>query len=164
MVSVFGLQQLPDPESAIASWTSALRPSGRLSVVYWPGVTEVEGPFAAIRDTVRPHVGVRDHSWEAGLVAAVNGSSGVVRRDEPASYPMSHPSAATFFEAITQHGSLRGFAMERGAEFVDGLRAEFLGRVPEGEWTHTPRARLIVAERAGRLLSTVDFGEIVTSG
>lgn len=147
VVSVFGLQQLPDPVGAMVAWTAALRAGGRLSVVFWPHVTESDGPFAAIADTLRPHVQASDRSWEAGLAGAVRGRGAVVSRDEALAYPMTHPSAAAFFEAFTRHGPLRGLATRRGEEFVAGLRAEFLRRAPEGEWTHSPRARLIVAER-----------------
>ncbi|WP_216843461.1 class I SAM-dependent methyltransferase [Phytoactinopolyspora alkaliphila] len=48
VVSVFGLQQLPDPEAALGAWVSALRPEGRLSVMYWPDTLEDDGPFAVL--------------------------------------------------------------------------------------------------------------------
>src|SRR5690606_30058917 len=35
VVSVFGLQQLPDPAAALGAWVGALRPGGRLSVMFW---------------------------------------------------------------------------------------------------------------------------------
>ena len=36
LFSVFGLQQLPDPEAAIAAWVNVLAPGGVAVVVYWP--------------------------------------------------------------------------------------------------------------------------------
>ncbi|AXB42514.1 class I SAM-dependent methyltransferase [Amycolatopsis albispora] len=135
VLSVFGLQQLPEPEAALAAWTAALRPGGRLSVVFWPGVVESEGPFAVMREALRPHVPPSDRSWEDRLTG--------FDRDEYVTHPMTHPDAATVFEAYVRSGPLRPLVTERGEEFVAGLREEFLRRAPSGEWTHHPRARLL---------------------
>jgi trans-aconitate methyltransferase len=147
VVSVFGLQQLPDPEQAIGSWAAALRPGGRLAVAYWPDASEPDGPFALMKQVLSPHRPAGDSSWEARLVPALAAQNATVERDERPSYPMSHPDAATFFDAYTRSGPLRPLAIARGAPFVDRLRQEFLGHAPQGEWTHHPRARLIVAHR-----------------
>ena len=48
VLSVFGLQQLPDPASALGAWVGALAPGGVAVVIYWPvgaGV-ETHGPWA----------------------------------------------------------------------------------------------------------------------
>jgi hypothetical protein len=147
-VSVFGLQLLPDPELAIRSWMAALRPGGRLSVVFWPGTTEHTGPFALISEVLRAHMPAGDRSWEARLPAVV-AEGATVDRDEDLSYPMSHPDAATFFDAFSRSGPLRALAITRGEAFIDQLRAEYLRRAPKGEWHHRPRARLLVAQRLG---------------
>jgi len=124
VVSVFGLQQLPDPPSAIRSWQAALAPGGRLSVVYWPGVNEDEGPFALLR-SLR---GGGPHPWESSLPG------------RELSFPMTHPDAATFFDESVHNGPLRWTPRA----VVDELRPEFIRRAPAGEWTHHPRARLLV--------------------
>lgn len=147
VVSVFGLQQLPEPEDAVRSWAAALRPGGRLSVVYWPHVTESDGPFARTARVVRRHVPSGDGSWEDRLVPALTATGAVVERDERVSFEMTHPDAAAFFEANTRSGPLRPLADDRGPEFVDRLRAEFLGGAPAGEWRHRPAARHLVARR-----------------
>jgi SAM-dependent methyltransferase len=149
VVSVFGLQQLPEPDLAIRSWLAALRPGGRLSVMYWPEVTESDGPFALMRTVLRAHVPAGDYSWEDRLVEAVVEQGAVVERDEQVSYPMSHANAREYFDAHCHSGPLRALALARPQSFVDQLREEFLRHAPAGEWHHRPRARLIVASRPG---------------
>ncbi|MFI6393689.1 class I SAM-dependent methyltransferase [Nonomuraea sp. NPDC050547] len=147
VVSVFGLQQLPEPDLAIRSWAAALCPGGRLSVVFWPGITEEDGPFALLADVLRARVPAGDSSWERRLLPASTAQGLVIERDEHLSYPMSHPDATTFFDAHTRSGPLRALATARGDAFVNQLREEFLRRAPAGEWHHQPRARHIVARR-----------------
>jgi SAM-dependent methyltransferase len=147
VVSVFGLQQLPEPDLAVRSWLAALRPGGRLSIMYWPEVTEADGPFALMRTVVRAHVPAGDYSWEDRLVEALTGQGAAVERDEQVSYPMSHPDARAFVDAYCDSGPLRALALARPARFVDELREEVLRHAPAGEWNHRPHARLIVARR-----------------
>jgi SAM-dependent methyltransferase len=147
LVSVFGLQQLPEPDLAIRSWAAALRPAGRLSVVFWPDVTELDGPFARLKEAVRVHVPARDSSWERRLVPSLTAQGAVVERDAQPSYPMSHPDAATFFDAQARCGPLRPLVTARGDAFRGQLRREFLRRSPVGEWHHRPRARHLVARQ-----------------
>ena len=142
MVSVFGLQQLPDPESAIRSWAGALTPGGRMCVVYWPGQPEDDGPFA-LMGTV---IGERsDYSWEDRLIATLD--EVVIERDELVSYPMTHPDAATYFDAADHAGPMRSLALARGDAYIAELRERFVDQAPAGEWTHHPRARLIAVRK-----------------
>ncbi|GAB3725848.1 hypothetical protein GCM10027598_44010 [Amycolatopsis oliviviridis] len=148
IVSVFGLQQLPEPDTALGSWAAALRPGGLLSVVYWPHSTEPGGPFTVLSDVLRERVPAGDRSWEERLVPALKDA--VLERDEPLSFPMVHPDADTFFTAHTRSGPMRPLASMRGEGFIAALREEFLRRAPEGEWRHRPFARHIVARAAER--------------
>ncbi|MFD5250328.1 class I SAM-dependent methyltransferase [Amycolatopsis sp. NPDC058340] len=143
IVSVFGLQQLPEPDAALRSWTGALRPGGVLSVVYWPHSTEAGGAFTVLSDVLRERVPAGDRSWEERLVPALEGAT--IERDEPLSFPMVHPDADTFFTAHTRSGPMRPLADARGEEFIAELREAFLRKAPEGEWRHRPSARHIVA-------------------
>ena len=145
VVSVFGLQQLPEPDAAIRSWVDALRPGGRLSVVYWPRDTEADGPFAVLAGVLGAH---GDDAWERRLVPAATAGGAVIERDDPLAHPMSHPDATTFFDAYTRCGPLRPLADARGEAFVARLRDEFVRHSPTGVWEHRPRARHIVARRA----------------
>lgn len=147
VVSVFGLQQLPEPDLAIRSWVAALAPAGRLSVVFWPSTTESDGPFALMSTVLRAHVPAGDSSWESRLVAAVTAQGATLDRDESPAFQMSHVDAPAFFNAFTESGPLRALATTRGAAFVNQLREEFLANAPTGEWNHRPRARLLVAHR-----------------
>jgi trans-aconitate methyltransferase len=138
VVSVFGLQQLPDPEQAISSWYDALRPGGQLSVVFWPSVVEQDGPFALMRDLLKPGPADPDPDFAEVLGDALD-------RDEPVIFPITYSDAATFFDAYSRSGPMRATAIARGDAFVDEVRRRFLERAPEGEWTHHPAARLITA-------------------
>jgi SAM-dependent methyltransferase len=137
VVSVFGLQQLPDPAHALRSWAAALRPGGLLSVVFWPGRTEETGPFALMGELLGREPG---RAWEDGLTAGLAG----VERDELVPHPITHPDAATCFDAHIRSGPLRPLADEKGPAFVERLRAGFLRRAPAGEWVHRPVARHLV--------------------
>ncbi len=141
VVSVFGLQQLPDPAQALRSWTAALRPGGRLSVVFWPGQAERDGPFALMSEILGR---TPDRTWEDGLTDGLP-----VERDEEVPHPITHPDAATCFDAHIRSGPLRPLAEEKGPELVERLRAEFLRRAPDGEWTHHPVARHVVVRVPG---------------
>ena len=147
VVSAFGLQQLPEPDLAIQSWAAALRPAGRLSIVFWPDATELDGPFALIAEVVRAHAPAGDSSWENALVAAMTARGLTVERDEHLSYPVSHPNATAFFDAYNRSGPLRTLAIAEGDTVIKEIREEFLRRAPTGEWNHRPRARLITARR-----------------
>lgn len=147
VVSVFGLQQLPEPDLAIRSWAATLRSGGQLSVVFWPGATEVDGLFACLADVLRAHVPARDASWEQRLAPTLTACGTRIERDDRPAHPMSHPDAATFFDAIVGFGPLRPLATARGNRFIGVLREEFLRRAPAGTLHHRPRARHIVARR-----------------
>ncbi|RZU18384.1 methyltransferase family protein [Kribbella rubisoli] len=142
VVSVFGLQQLPDPAAAIRSWYDALLPGGRLCVVYWPEFAEEAGPFALLDEVMD---GRRDRSWEDALVPALDGA--VIERDELVSFQMVHPSAAAYFDAANHAGPLRATALARGDDYIAELRARYLAAAPAGEWRHEPWARLISATK-----------------
>ncbi len=145
VVSVFGLQQLPDPDIALANWVAALRPGGYLSVVFWPRKVEEEGPFAVLDQVLLDHRPPDKTPWESRLAEAVGAAGGTLERDEYLSFPMSHPDAETFWEAFTNGGPLRALAIARGETVMRGLREKFLDLAPIGQWRHLPRARLIVA-------------------
>jgi SAM-dependent methyltransferase len=142
VVSVFGLQQLPDPVTAIRSWYDVLRTDGRLRVLYWPEVIEETGPFELLDKVIGAE---RDRSWEDALLPALDGA--VIERDELISYPMTHPDAATYFDAANHAGPLRALALARGDDYVADLRERYVAAAPAGEWTHRPRARLIAVRK-----------------
>ena len=149
VASVFGLQQLPDPEIALGNWVETLRPGGCLSLVYWPRDVEERGPFALLDEVLVDHRPADDGLWEARLGEVVTAAGGTVERDEYLSFPMSHPDAGTFWDAFTNGGPLRALAIARGEGVMRDLREEFIRLAPSGPWHHLPRARWMVARRSG---------------
>lgn len=148
VVSVFGLQQLPDPGAALGSWTDTLLPGGRLSVMYWPGRPEDRGPFTLLDTVLSATRPTGDEPWQTRLGRAVTDAGGTVEHDEYRAHPMEHPSAAAFWDAMADDGPLRGLARARGPAFMRSARDEFVRRAPAGPWRHRPRARHVVAHRA----------------
>lgn len=147
VVSVFGLQQLPDPVVALGEWVAALCPGGRLSVIYWPSVVEEDGPFALLDRVLAGHRPPADDSWEGRIGDAVIAAGGTIERDDHPSFRMDHPDAETFWTAMTSGGPLRAMANARGDTFMQARRQEFLELAPSGPWRHQPRARWILARR-----------------
>lgn len=147
LVSVFGLQQLPDPAAALTAWAGALRPGGRLSVVYWPAEVETDGPFALVDEVLSEHRPRRPDPAPDRLAEVLAATGAVVEHAGFRSFPMRHESAAAFWAAWTTGGPLRALANARGPEFVDALGAEFIRRAPAGPWSHEPRARWLVARQ-----------------
>ncbi|WP_117213907.1 class I SAM-dependent methyltransferase [Allorhizocola rhizosphaerae] len=136
VVSVFGLQQLPDPAAALDNWVGALRPGGLLSVMFWPPEVEQDGPFALMRRVLNRHRPPGDDSWADRL-----GDT------EPVSFPMSHADAAAVWRAMAESGPARAFANARGEEFMRAVEREFLELAPIGPWHHRPTASLKVVRK-----------------
>lgn len=146
VVSVFGLQQLPEPADAVRNWAAALRPGGRMSVVFWPERTETDGPFALLREVVTRHTGgMSDRSWEDQLGSAVTAGGATLERDELVPYEIRYADAAEFWTAMTTAGPTRALALARGDDFMARLRDDFLAAAPTGPLSHHPQARLLTA-------------------
>jgi len=145
VVSVFGLQQLPHPDAALRSWVGALRPGGLLSVMFWPDGTETGGPFALLDEVTGEPVPSELPDPQFGPVLTAAGAT--VLRDAACAYPITHPSAAAYFDAVTGSGPLRALALRRGPAHIAELRERYVRRAPAGEWTHHPRAWHLVARR-----------------
>jgi SAM-dependent methyltransferase len=144
IVSVFGLQQLPDPGEALLSWAKALRPGGWLSVIFWPETTETDGPFAWLRE-LRNAGAAKAHPWEGELSDVLANGGMTVVRDEKISFSMSHPSATTFIDENTHSGPMRALARARGDEYIQQLRDAFLARAPSGMIQHRPAGHHLLA-------------------
>ena len=143
VVSVFGLQQLPDPAYALRDWLATLRSGGWLSVMFWPDPVETDGPFALL-DELLGH-DPREARPDPAYADVLRPAGATVARDEPVRFAMAHPDAATFFTAVTTGGPLRALADRRGEAFVDQLRRAFLDRAPSGAWHHRPAACHLLA-------------------
>ncbi|MCS6901304.1 MAG: class I SAM-dependent methyltransferase, partial [Myxococcales bacterium] len=147
VVSLFGLQQMPDPPLALRRWTEALVPGGLLSVVFWPTVPEEAGPFFLFRDLVAQKFGAPDAAWEGALIGAIQQVGGQLLRDEYLSHEMHHDNATTFLDAMLSSGPGRSLVLAQGDAWIAQFRAEFLSRIPPGPIVHRPRARHLVARK-----------------
>jgi SAM-dependent methyltransferase len=150
VVSVFGLQQLPHPDAALRSWVGALRPGGLLSVTFWPDVTETDGPFALLDEVAGepgPGEPVSSELPDPPFGPVLTAAGATVLRDAARAYPITHPSAAAYFDAVTESGPLRALALRRGPAYIAELRERYLRQAPAGEWTHQPRAWHLLARR-----------------
>jgi SAM-dependent methyltransferase len=146
LLSVFGLQLLPDPAKALESWIGLLNPSGLAVIVYWPRESEATGPFQAMRSLLR-HAGLSDGDWEERLVSSAEAAGGRVLVDSRLAFEMTHESSATMWQALTELGPLRGLLLVHGERFVATLGQQFVAELPQGPLAHTPAARLLVIER-----------------
>ena len=146
LVSVFGLQLLPDPVAALGSWLKLLNIGGLAAVVYWPRDTEPSGPFSSMRRLLRD-AGVLDGTWENELLPSVTASGARVLADLPLVFEIKYEDPRTLWHALTQLGPLRGLAMARGPALVEQLGTQFVAELPSGPLSHTPEARLLLLRR-----------------
>lgn len=146
VLSVFGLQLLPDPVAALGSWLKLLNIGGLAAIVYWPRDAEQSGPFASMRRLLRS-AGVLDGSWENELLPAALAASAHVLSDLPLVFEIKYEDSRTLWHALTQLGPLRGLAMARGQALVDQLGEQFATELPRGALNHTPEARLLLLAR-----------------
>ncbi len=144
VLSVFGLQLLPDPALAVGSWLRLVNIGGLAAIVYWPRDAEQSGPFASMRRLLRS-AGVLDSSWENELLPTALAASAHVLADLPLVFEIKYEDSRTLWHALTQLGPLRGLAMARGQELVDELGEQFVAELPNGPLSHTPEARLPLA-------------------
>jgi SAM-dependent methyltransferase len=147
VLSVFGLQLLPEQPEALAAWVELLAPGGFAVVMFWPRDTEASGPFHSMRRLLHG-VGLSDGDWEAELVPRALARGARLRADIELAFPMRHDDAQTMWNALTRLGPLRALALKRGQALIDALGAKFVAELPEGRIEHTPAARLLVLERA----------------
>lgn len=146
VLSSFGLQQMPEPELALAAWLRALAPGGVLSVVYWPKAKETEGPFVWLGQALRGKVPQGDFAWEERLGDVIAASGARVLRDERLGFELKHERAEDFWTAMTTAGPLRSLALARGPDFMADLQRDFLGFAAAGPVVHRPKARHLVAQ------------------
>ncbi|MBI3725925.1 class I SAM-dependent methyltransferase [bacterium] len=146
LLSCFGLQQIPGPAEALASWARCLRPGGLLSVVFWPPERE-DAPFETLRALVAARVPPPDSSWGKALVPSLERAGATLLEDRRIAHVMQHESAREFFLALSRWGPLRSLALSKGEAFMEELGSAFVREMPAGPLEHSPVARLLVARR-----------------
>ena len=151
VLSVFGLQQLPDPAAALAAWVGSLAPEGLAIICFWPGTVEEAGPWARWGALLKDKLGSSKRGpdgWEAALVAAAEAAGGEVLEDRLISHEMVWDSPGAFWEGMTRAGPWHAQRLRHSDGFVDGLREEFCSVYAADEpVAHSPNARMIVVRR-----------------
>lgn len=155
ILTVFGLQQLPDPVAAVTAWCAKLEPGGVAVICFWPpGGVEAEGPWATYSGLVAKR-GAQERkqptaTWEAGLAAAAEAGGAEVLLDTEPEHTMEWPDGDAIFEGMSRGGPWHATRMRRGDGFMEEIKAEFLAVHPVGEPVrHTPHARLLVFRKLG---------------
>jgi SAM-dependent methyltransferase len=146
LLSVFGLQLLPDPTKTLIAWLDLLAPGGLAVIVLWPREAEASGPFHSMRGLLR-RAGLADGDWEGQLVPSALAAGNRLISDAPLCFEMAHESSAAMWQALTHLGPLRGLMLARGEAFMAKLGQEFVAELPHGPLSHTPAARLLIIER-----------------
>jgi SAM-dependent methyltransferase len=147
--SSFGLQQLPDPRSALEDWGRCLAAGGALSVVFWPPSAKEEGPAALLDQLIAARLGqTAAPPWELLLPQALAVAGAALVEDRVLTHTIHHESPERFFDELVSSGSLRAMLLRRGEAFMAELRQAFLSACPRGLIEHRPQARLLVAKRA----------------
>ncbi len=154
VLTVFGLQQLPDPVAAVASWCAQLEPGGVAVVCFWPPAgVEAEGPWATYANLVAARVGSSERkqatvTWDAQLPAAAEAAGAEVVLDAEPEHAMEWPDGDAIFEGMSRGGPWHATRLRRGDEFMEDIKREFLAVHPAGQIVrHTPHARLLVLRK-----------------
>lgn len=154
VLTVFGLQQLPDPTEAVRGWCAKLEPMGIAVICFWPpGSVETSGPWDLYSKLLAKHVGVAERKqssacWDEQLTAAAEAAGTEVLMDSLVEHSMEWPDSDTMWEAMTRSGPWTFTRLRRGDVFMDMIKSEFLESFPLGQGVrHSPTARLLVMRK-----------------
>ncbi|PRW39171.1 Methyltransferase type 11 [Chlorella sorokiniana] len=149
VVSVFGLQQMPQPAAVLANWTRALAPGGVLCVCYWPQIVEERGPWqllTALTASFRPQT-----DWEQCIPGHALGEGAQLLQDERISHEMEWRSVSAFWDGMTRAGPWHSRRLAFGDEHMEELRQKFMEQPeysdPAAPVLHTATARLVCLRR-----------------
>jgi SAM-dependent methyltransferase len=153
VLSVFGLQQVPDPVAALSAWVGSLAPGGVAVVCFWPGTVEDDGPWARWGSLLKSKVGSSKRGpegWEAALALAAEAVGGEVLEDCLIAHEISWDNPAAFWEGMTRAGPWHAQRLRHSDDFVDGLKEEFCEAYASDEVVaHSPNARMLVVRQTG---------------
>ena len=154
ILSVFGLQQLPDPVVAVKSWCTQLEPAGVAVICFWPpGPVETSGPWQTYSELLTKRVGSSERkqstaSWDEQLASAAEAVGAELLLDTTPEHAMEWPDGEAIWEGMTRGGPWALTRLRRGDAFMEGIKSEFLQVYPAGQVVrHTPRARLLVLRK-----------------
>ena len=149
--SAFILQLLPDPLSALADWSRALREGGRVAALFWPRQA-AHSAFSRLHEALRK-AGDERPSWEEPALAALPELGLRLLADERISFEMTHHSPEECWRELREAGALQVAARRLGEEKLAEIGADWLRdhgfERRDGGWVHRPEARLWLLEREG---------------
>lgn len=143
VVSCFGLQQLPDPAEALRTWCRALSPGGRLVAAVWTADIQDGGPYDALRAPSQKLFGSTPRDWNGHLHSAIEAHAQLVS-DSLVGYAIGHAGPEEFWDAMVSAGPWQARLL-RHPHKTAALRETFLASWPPGPFSHTPHARILVA-------------------
>ena len=148
VLSCFSLQLLPNPLAALADWSRALRPGGRIAALHWPRKPE-DSAVGRIREAIERVTGERRADWEDVALEALPRIGLRLVADRTLAHEMVHASAEEYFDELVRSGPLQALEMRFGSDTVAKCRAAWLeGETPGARpWRHAPPARLWELER-----------------
>ena len=154
ILTVFGLQQLPDPVHAVTTWCTALEPAGIAVICFWPpGSVENRGPWQSYSELVSKRLGSSERkqssdSWDELLTAAAVSAGAEVLLDTYVQHEMEWPDGEAMWEGMTRGGPWVYTRLRRGDAFMEEIKREFLEEFPLGRVVrHSPQARLLVLRK-----------------
>jgi len=153
ILSVFGLQQLPDPPKALLAWCNqGLAPGGLAIVCFWPSSVEAAGPWQRYGEMLKARLPPSSNSgsskWELELGAACSAAGLEILCDEAVPNEIVWDSPQAFWEAMTRHGPWHAARLRRGDEFINAMREEFLRAYQADKpLAHNPAAHLLAVRR-----------------
>ena len=156
ILTVFGLQQLPDPVGAMKGWYTELEPAGIAVICFWPpGSVETRGPWQTYSELVSKRLGSLECkqlttccNWDELLTASAESAGAEVLLDKYVVHEMEWPDGEAMWEGMTRGGPWAFTRLRRGDAFMEEMKSEFLEEYPLGNVVkHTPRARLLVLRK-----------------
>ena len=148
VLSSFSLQLLPNPLAALADWSRALRPGGRIAALFWPRKPE-DSAVGRLHEAIEKGTGERRPSWEDTALEALPRIGLRLVSDTTVAHEMVHASPEEYFDEIVRSGPLQALEMRAGRDTVERCRAAWLAAETSSArpWKHAPPARLWELER-----------------
>jgi ubiquinone/menaquinone biosynthesis C-methylase UbiE len=148
VLSCFSLQLLPNPLAALADWSRALRPGGRIAALFGPRKPD-DSAVGRLHRAIETVTGERRAEWEDIALEALPRIGLRLVSDRTVAHAMVHASADEYFDELVLSGPLQALEMSAGPDAVARSRAAWLegGTSAARPWKHEPPARLWELER-----------------
>jgi len=150
VLSVFGLQQLPDRVDALVGWYRSLAPGGIAVVVYWPpSVEDVSGPWGRYDKLLQERLGLKNDvergNWVEELSVQARAAGAEVLEDCELRHEIHWSDLSEVWDVMSSAGPWHATKLRRGEEFMGALRSDFLNSAERASpVVHVPCARKLV--------------------